>query len=354
MKKILIALAVFFLLVLIITALLSVFSGGGEGNGTDTATTTQTQRQSLNPFAGFLSTSTDGGQQFFVFEQIELPGGPTQADQGAGGDGLPAIESADGLDTQAIERELLDIEDEYDDLRGQLDEAKVFGDPSPHREQVSLSSSFGGARADRPSTEYLSLTASSLNTTPVDITGWSLQSLVTGVRVSIPQGVRVFESTQANTVDRIYLDPGAEAIVTTGPSPVGVSFRENICSGYLGQFQSFVPSLPQQCPAPSEELPSTLENLRTYGEQCIDFVRNLPRCSFYLDELPGSLSPACELFVKNALTYQGCVDAHRWRPSFIVGDWRIYLNQSRELWQNSRDVIRLLDAQGRTVDVWTY
>ena len=59
-------------------------------------------------------------------------------------------------------------------------------------------------------------------------------------------------------------------------------------------------------------------------------------------------------FIRNSLTYNGCAARHSWRPSFSGDTWRIFFGAPSELWSNSHDVIRLLDNEGRVVDVWSY
>jgi len=254
----------------------------------------------------------------------------------------------------SIQNELLGLESEVDELQKKLDEAQTFGTPSPFREQIMFSKFSNGTRDTNPSSEYIVIGASATNRAPINITGWSLQSALTGVRVFIPTGVPTFKMGGLGSISDVYVEPGKDVVLSSGPSPVGSSFRENICTEYMEQFQTFVPSLSSSCPSPSEELPGTLQNLQKYGASCVDFVETLDSCKYYLGSLPSDLNIECERFIKNALTYNGCVERHQWRPSFSLGDWRIFLGQPFELWQNNRDVLRLLDKEGRTVDVWSY
>ena len=184
--------------------------------------------------------------------------------------------------------------------------------------------------------------------------GWSLQSVYTGIRAYIPTAASSFMMGVVNDRDSIQLPPGASAIINSGMSPVGTSFRENICTGYLEQLQNFSPSLSNSCPTPASSLPLTPENLRIYGETCFDFLQTIPSCTSPLQNIPGNISSDCRSFALNTLSYNGCVLKNRFRPSFITGSWRIYLESDTELWRNTHDIIRLLDGEGRTVDVLTY
>lgn len=279
---------------------------------------------------------------------FRLPGQPDNLGLGPDISGL-LFDGASG--SRSTEDELAETEEEYEKLLGQIEEAKVFGDPSPHRGDVLISQ--GTAKDTSTATEYLTLSAAWDNTAPVSITNWSLQSALTGVRAFLPRGAHPFLLGAVNAQGDIYLDPGTSATISSGISPVGTAFRENLCTGYLDELQTFNPALSRNCPAPRDALPLTPENLGTYGDACYDFVQTLSSCSFPR-EIPGSVSSSCRLFLINNLSYNGCVQNYRHRSSFALDSWRIYLNAPRELWRNTHDIIRLLDAEGRTVDVISY
>lgn len=237
----------------------------------------------------------------------------------------------------------------------QAEAAKYFGDPSPKRGQVTIQSSHiytSGVR--KVENESITIKSSPSNTAPVNITGWSIASAVSGKRKIIPPGTRTYKLGAVPEIEEVNLSPGNFAIINSGHSPVGVSFQTNICSGYLTQFQSFSPNLTNSCPSPSSELPNTLENLQTYGAECIDFVAGLPSCTYHIGSLPENINASCKSFVTNALSYNSCVDRYRWQSDFFGNKWRIYLENDDILWNPLHDVIRLLDESGRTVDVWSY
>lgn len=234
----------------------------------------------------------------------------------------------------------------------QLDHAKNFGLPSPYRSQVSLQQ--GHATESDPSKEYLSIKASRDNEGTISITGWSVQNAVSGERYYLPEAAPEFIGGAVNSLGPISLAPGGSAIISSGVSPVGVSFRENRCSGYLGKLQTFYPSMGfASCPNPSDALTETVENLRTYGSSCLDYVHSLSSCEFPQD-VPVSLSPACRSFVTNTFSYNGCVQMYRSTESFHRNAWRLYLNAQHGIWDDRHDIVRLLDAAGRTVDAVTY
>ncbi len=268
-----------------------------------------------------------------------------------GADLSQSLEGSGGKATQSPEEELSSLQNEYDVLNAQANEAKTFGTPSPYRGKVRISEGYGASGSDEG--EYVGIAAGVNSTAPVDITGWSIQSALTGVRAFIPRGASLFLMGSVNPQADIHLNPGDEAVVSSISSPVGTSFRENICTGYLTQLQSFSPQLEGSCPSPAESFPETADNLRTYGEVCFDFVRSLPSCTYPLS-IPSNASPSCRTFLSDNLSYNGCVQNYQHKPGFARESWRIYLGAGGELWRNTHDIIRLLDTEGRTVDVFTY
>ena len=297
-----------------------------------------------NPFSFLFSGSASSSGAFRLPWQPDAP--VTGPDFEA-----PGGSRVDTEEPQSSEEPALSAQEEYEALMARAEAAKTFGEPSPHRGSVRIAGE--GHAAESVPSEYITVEAASDSTAPVNITGWSFQSALTGVRAFFPRGADVFIVGAVNAQQDIYLNPDGSAVISSSPSPVGTSFRENMCTGYLGGLQTFRPVLSRDCPPPADSLPLTADNLRTYGDACFDFVRELPLCTLPLS-VPSSVSPACRIFLANNLSYNGCVQNYRYKTEFRRGAWRIYLGAGGELWRNSHDVIRLLDAEGRTVDVLTY
>jgi hypothetical protein len=82
-------------------------------------------------------------------------------------------------------------------------------------------------------------------------------------------------------------------------------------------------------------------------------VRDLAQCSVTVSAIPQNVGAACQDFILNTLSYNGCVTDHRSDPDFYKNEWRVYLNQSHELW-GSVDRIVLRDENGKVVSTLNY
>lgn len=229
----------------------------------------------------------------------------------------------------------------------------AFGTPSPYRGLVRMNHSVSGAGSADPKSEYIEISVAQDARVPVDVSGWLLVSDATGSRISIPRGTEVPTSGSVNAADDIVLSPGTRAMLISGSSPIGASFRENKCIGYFSSFQSFYPSLPQNCPAPSDELAANYGANYARDPACIDAINRLSRCQVSLSPPPG-LSGTCQSIMIKYLNYNGCVDAHRSDKDFLGTTWRIYLGRSSSMWRSTHEIVKLLDINGKTVDAFSY
>ncbi len=228
-----------------------------------------------------------------------------------------------------------------------------YGTVSLYRNAVSMSHSVSGAGSGDPGNESINLSVSSQSHVPVDLSGWTIESEATGAAITIPQGSPTPTSGAINSVSDIVVSPGEQATIISGRSPIGASFRENKCIGYFAQFQHFYPSLPANCPAPSDELMAHYGGDYIRDAKCIDYVHTLSRCQVVLSP-PVILSGSCQTFLVKYLNYNGCVDAHEHDTDFEGKTWRIYLGRTNAMWRTSHEVVKLLDKQGNTVDAFSY
>lgn len=229
----------------------------------------------------------------------------------------------------------------------------TFGEVSPYHGIVSMSHYVSGAGSLDPRNEYIQLQVAQNATVPVDLSGWTLESDATGNSIIIPKGTATPTSGTVNAAQDIILTAGNQAIIISGQSPIGASFRENKCIGYFSSFQKFSPSLPQNCPAPSSELSTFYGAGYIRDSVCIDYVNNLQRCQVALTPPTGATS-ACQSFVANYLNYNGCLTAHQNDADFEGDTWRIYLGRTNSMWRTEHEVVKLLDASGKTVDAFSY
>lgn len=229
----------------------------------------------------------------------------------------------------------------------------TFGSPSPYRDSISMNNYVSGAGSVDLRNEYLEIAVAQNASMPIDISGWKLVSEVTGIAAAIPKGTEVPVSGIVNPTRDIVLTAGERAMIISGRSPIGTSFRENKCIGYLSTFQYFSPQLPQNCPMPSDELVSFYGAYYIRDPGCMDYVNTLPRCRVVLSP-STSVSSACQNFVTKYLNYNGCVDAHKNDADFEGNTWHIYLGRFSSLWRTTHEVVKLLDINNKTVAAFTY
>ncbi|OGN22063.1 MAG: hypothetical protein A2915_01625 [Candidatus Yanofskybacteria bacterium RIFCSPLOWO2_01_FULL_41_34] len=213
---------------------------------------------------------------------------------------------------------------------------------------------------------------------PVDITGWQVRNAKNKRAYAfggelryfprdsaiIPRAALFVAPSSTSILQNVILETGDTAVITTGSiasqSPYKiVSFKENICSGYLGNMDeySFTPSLSMTCPRPADEI--GVEGLDT---ECRNFIKRMPSCrtpEFDTRDRDGNicrncvdgkpLSSPCVTFIKNHFNYGSCIAYHRNDQNFSGKTWRIFLGQGWEMWAKDYETISLFDQLGRLV-----
>jgi len=209
----------------------------------------------------------------------------------------------------------------------------------------------GNASESSPGSEYIIITSLEERKT-VDITGWIFGGWMAEedefITVGIPKGVEKPRHGEVNEENEVWLGPGEKAIVTTGETPIGVSFKLNKCFGYLTQFQNFIPDFAILCPVPKEEKWSD-----DLSESCINFLNTIPRCRVPLS-FPFGLETECTEEISEKLNYNYCIDKHARDKDFYIPEWRLYLGLNKELWNNTGETIMLYDSDGLIVDTLSY
>ena len=222
--------------------------------------------------------------------------------------------------------------------------------PSPYSAYVTLEQSGASSGLEN---EYLTLRVSYNAPQKITVTGWRIESSATTIGVSLPQAAELPFLGNVNNPSTVSLSPGQTAYIITGRAPSGTSFRTNMCTGYFEQFQNFNPPLRLECPSPQDEATRALAT-GNYTQGCYDVVRTLGRCTLTFASIPVDAGSACQSFIQDTLTYNGCINAHKNEPKFYRDEWYLYLNRDQELWRQRSERIRLLDENGRVVDVVSY
>ena len=218
---------------------------------------------------------------------------------------------------------------------------------------------------------------------PVDITGWQLKNGKSRRGYDIGGTLKYFPSDVAfipkvalfvspwgyNVLYDVVLKPDETAIIVTGsmaqqtPYRI-VSFKENICSGFLENLSDyeFTPSLSTECPVPSEE-----PGVSFLDSECRAFIENLSSCytpEFNTRDSEGEicyncvdgqvLSSSCITFIRNHFNYNSCIVNHSGDTDFSGQTWRIFLGIGWEMWADKYETIELFDHAGRLIDKLTY
>ncbi|PIT90839.1 hypothetical protein COU17_03540 [Candidatus Kaiserbacteria bacterium CG10_big_fil_rev_8_21_14_0_10_49_17] len=233
-------------------------------------------------------------------------------------------------------------------------EAQSEGVASPYKGIVEITPSTAGPRNTNPQEEYLTLHVRSSATNAIDLTGWTLESMLSGKKVKIPKASTVSTSGTVNVEGPLVAKPDEEIILTTGRSPVGHSFKVNKCTGYFEQFQDFTPRLDEVCPSPENELIFADNPYQQFGNECLDYIEDMPACRMQVNAVPPQFPGICQYFIVEEINYTRCIYRHRSDADFFSLEWRVYLAHDKELWRSKREIIRLLDNNGRVVDVFSY
>lgn len=177
--------------------------------------------------------------------------------------------------------------------------------------------------------------------------------MITNESVTIGEATKVSTSGNVNIEQPVVVSARDKVYLLTGHSPIGNSFQINKCSGYFEQFQDFTPSISTQCPTPEDEFTYAESDPIHFGDACLTYIEDLPSCYMPLEALPIGFPNSCVIFITEEINYSSCIKNHRNDSDFFEPEWRVYLKQDREIW-NKRDIIRLLDNNGKTVDVFSY
>lgn len=267
--------------------------------------------------------------------------------KGAGNNGLFSTGTQTPEQKKAnIELQIRDTQVKVDELQKKIKTEEENKNASIYKGDVILNY---GNRSTDPGQEYLTIKVSGGGNKNILLTGWQVKSLASGNSVTIPKGTYLFFTGTINSEEDIYLTLGDTLYLVTGSSPNGSSFKSNKCSGYLTQFQTFVPYINNICPRPKNEDLSSIPK-RVINDACFDYIDYFPTCRIQTEPLPQNWSSECYSFIYDKINYPSCVNAHKSDTDFYQPEWRVYLKRSEKLWKNSRETIVLYDSSGKIVD----
>ena len=210
-----------------------------------------------------------------------------------------------------------------------------------------------GAKETAPNEEYVEIRADKKNKSSMKITGWKLEGKG-GLDITIGKGASfIYAEASSQPQEDVYLKPGETAIIVTGSSPIGTSFKLNKCVGYFNQFHEFSPDLNTECPTlRNEGLPNKLDS----DDKCFNYIKNIPACKTIIS-IPyknSGLSSSCQDYVVQNTNYKSCIEKHKDDADFYDPEWRVYLGRNEELWKKSRETINLYDDKNNIIDSVSY
>ena len=241
-------------------------------------------------------------------------------------------------DTQ---KELVKIQKEITKLQEEKDRSSLYG-------KLNLSV----ANADEAfQKEFVRISVSSSLDEKVLISGMSLYSPITGKNATIGGANPIPRVGEVNMEPLLWAEPGDVLYINTASSPIGVSFRTNICTGYLGQYQIFSPRIRESCPSGAEEA-TYLKTSLVFDSACMAELKKIDSC-----DVPNNLSKmgvVCQSFARTNLNYNMCLINHFKDTNFPGKEWYVYLRKTEELWKNDKETIKLLDSEKKTIDSVSY
>lgn len=194
------------------------------------------------------------------------------------------------------------------------------------------------------------LRAESENTEKVSITGWRIRGN-RKIDVYIPKAAPDYGISGLPTEETILLSPSDYVVFYSTQSPVGRNFRLNSCTGYLGNTNTFTPSLSRACPTPYVN-----SELVTLSGNCQNFIRSLGTCPLIkandINRFSGSNDAACRAIL-DRFSYGVCYNAYHNDSRFFSHEWRVWLGNPMPF-DPQHDRILLYDASGFLVDQYIY
>lgn len=226
--------------------------------------------------------------------------------------------------------------------------AGVPGD-SPYKKLVSINSI--QRNVDSSDKEYITLRSSNPSQN-ITVSGWTIESRYGG-RMAIPPGRNI---PAIDALDSpIVMTPGSTISITTGNNNYPYNFRENSCTAYFNQHQTFTPGISNACNGGNDYSTTELLN-RGFNSECVDYIRSLNSCRILTIPFDTQLriKDACVQFITDNISYAGCVARWRDTKDFLKNTWHIFMRRTNKFWDDRHDYAVLRDNNGLIVDEFSY
>lgn len=219
-----------------------------------------------------------------------------------------------------------------------------FTNTSPYLGKVKLSS----VRTKSPPFS-ITLATNLSSDENVNITGWRIEGNTGGFEIR--QGIAKFHPTKNTVLSDIILHRSDKVLIFESRSPFGrnVSFRPNLCFGYLKPYYAFPLPIPSSCP----DKP-TLQETSNLAPTCQDFIlKNVKTSSCTIPDFTGIQGDReCISYIQNRYNYDACYTLHSAEPGFDKNEWHVYAERS--FGHPLHDTIELLDQDGLLIDSYIY
>ncbi len=255
-------------------------------------------------------------------------------------------------ENQNISKSIEEIRENVEKIEKEYEKQVEERSRSPYYNKVRMSR-ISNLNNKNPNKEYITLRVYAKDDEKINITGWYLKSEKTGYYAIIGRASLLpFPFTR--TESDIILEDKDKVVLTKGFSPIGISFKLNICTGYFEENRTFYPSLPRQCPKASDENLPIFSNDLDRDEECVDLISKIGRCTTkgneYLRDLPDTITQFCKDYIKNQINYNSCVANNLGDKNFAVNEYRVFLNRFGPLWRSKNEKVNLYDRNGLIVD----
>ncbi len=143
----------------------------------------------------------------------------------------------------------------------------------------------------------------------------------------------------------IWLIGGESIQIIAGVSPLVNNFRVNNCFGGLSGLYNL--NFGNYCPA------LKVDNLSSFDSSCQDLILRSSSCLTPSDDILNRQSAQCRVWFEKNVNYNACVARHQNDRDFYK-EWRIYIGNANQIFDQLHDRIELRDQASLLVDSYEY